>query len=286
MWLSIYAYLENRDMRNLALTSRSVGMFAQSYLHARVRKIVVDVPTIFAKYLRSAFFTSNAQRITSVTFSVGGSPNHAAPSVLKQWRQALPRLASLTSLTILGFHLPDDAVCDVLAGCPHTSLRTFRCESEAMTVASWGSVVLHQSLEELGCFYHIQNSILCHISPVDFPNLRVLDSALPFCHRLDASSKLTHLSLRFDMYDMSVAIYRINETVGKTLLSLRMVRYLLEEIWCADERQERPGRSDSPIMLCTDLHAPVLRDFQIEDIALEVCNSSFLIQLALDIERE
>ncbi|KAI0773590.1 hypothetical protein C8Q74DRAFT_1368164 [Fomes fomentarius] len=160
---------------------------------------------------------------------------HTAPT----WAgEPIPRMSGKDVLCYLrrryGFNDTRDAVRCRIDGCKETEreppagkdalqhqeevytmwVLRFRCESEALSFTSWGSVLLQHSIEELGCFYNIQNSILGHI-------LCVLDSALlvPFCDCLDSSSKVTHLSVRLNMYDMPVILRWINETVG---LSLRM----------------------------------------------------------------
>ena len=265
-WREIYKHLEMSDVRSLALAARCVGVFAQTFLHEHVRTINVRDTLPFLTYSASAFFTNNAKRISSLTFSLTQSPNHGPPTTLRRWLEVLPMLTGLKSLTLLGDDIPEHDAVDVLHGCPHSSLTTFRCESDALMYASWDSLLLHEDLEEFGGLYHLSQLLPFDMSPDRFPRLRILDTGVPFLLNLHYSRQITHLSVRLDARLMTVVINIINECLASKLLSLRFDRVLPDVEW--EPRDDFV--TDSPLLICATLEGSALRSLVIKDTAVMV----------------
>ena len=194
-------------------------------------------------------------------------------SFFNHWYRMIPFLDSLRELTLLGELTKEDAR-DILLGLSDSArLVKFVCESDALMNASWTSVVAQQDPEELGGFYNLmEGPIQPRATPSAFPNLRTLDTAVPFLRRMTVHNKnsvtITHLSVRMFRMQMQTTADFISDTLGDALVSLRVMRTFMEPL--GDEKKRWFPRNllygtDSPMILCGILEAPHLTYLEVLD---------------------
>lgn len=259
LWLLVFAHLQKKDLVNLASTCKHIGAIAEAtfYRTMGVRSSLV----ITATTALSARHRADAVR--SLTVSLDGVVGYAkCAGVVLRLAGALSQLPSLRELAIIGAKLPEAAVRDVLADCPSKQLEKFHCDSDALVLASWSSLANQCNLEEFrGVFDHV-HAPPPHVTPAAFPKLRVLDAGAHFVSRIGRKSGVTHLSARVSRATAPNVLSRVTEDLGEQLVALRVVR-----TFRSPPRGDPFWGSDSPVVLCSALKAPVLKFFELRDVA-------------------
>ncbi|EIW56784.1 uncharacterized protein TRAVEDRAFT_49604 [Trametes versicolor FP-101664 SS1] len=259
LWLLVFSHLGKEDLVNLASTCKHIGAIAEAtfYRAMSVRSSLV----ITATTALSARHRADAVR--SLTVSLDGVAGYAnCAGVVLRLAGALSQLPSLRELAVTGAKLPEAAVRDILADCPSKQLEKFHCDSDVLVLASWSSLTNQRNLEDFrGVFDHV-HAPPPHVTPAAFPKLRVLDAGAHFVSRIGRKSGVTHLSVRVSRATAPNVLARVTEDLGEQLVALRVVR-----MFRTPPRGDPFWGSDSPVVLCSALKAPVLKFFELRDKA-------------------
>ncbi|KAI0641035.1 hypothetical protein C8Q79DRAFT_1014857 [Trametes meyenii] len=268
MWDAILSHLSRADLVSMARTCKYLGTVAEHRFYR-------DVPWLshatFLGWTCAVMrpWRANAVRSLAVSFEgLSFSSTAAVSGELFRLRGALSSLPGLEELMVSGLSDVEASTQDIFGGCLF-SLRKFFCDGDAVVLASWPSLRTHITLEEFGGFFDI-----LHLPPVDvrpdaFPHLRVLDTGAPFARRIGMGSRITHLSVHVARTTACCVLKQIAKTLGHQLVVLRVVRTIQapHSTGRADLEQAPFWESDSPIVLCRALRAPVLRYMEVRDKA-------------------
>lgn len=269
IWQSIFKDLPQADLVNLSRVSRYIGAVSETILYQRATLAPLDVASWTAAVSRSVVY-HRATAVQSLTISLEGLTGLCeSANALLRLAGALSSLPDLRELTISGAKPHRDAVRDILPGITFSRLQRFVCDSDAIVLACWPALAVQSELEEFRGLYDYNGYIPFDMTPGVWPNLRILDAGASFVERITDGSKVTCLSVHVPRATATNILARITRKLGGQLITLRVVRTILcphsgGSDW-APAGSDPYWESDSPVVLCAVLRAPVLRLFELRD---------------------
>ncbi|KAI0350938.1 hypothetical protein OH77DRAFT_1524464 [Trametes cingulata] len=271
LWCEVFSHLRRQDLVDVARTCSHLGGIAEECLYRRAKLEVAG----FVPWSQAVMAPHRADAVRSLTISLDGLEGRAkSAGTVMRLAGALARLTDLRDLTLVGAgKLPKSCACDILEACKSTRLRKFRCDNDALVLASWSSLSKQAEVEEFRGLFHLTDDLPSEVQPSAFPCLQVLDSAMPFVRRVTKDSRITHLSIRVPRLTAVQELERVSVVLGDQLVALRVIRTIFAPRTVGNDWEYNPPfadgrlwRFDSPVILCRALRAPLLQFFELRDV--------------------